>query len=220
MTKKMDIRWKTLRKFILFGFADAAGLEDSKEQKKSVYELAQLEIVKTLGKAFSDLGEKSKKVILIAHSLGCQVISNYIWDAQKSPEDVKYGIWKKISGYESEIKDLTEEKKNFLRLNTLHRVYTTGCNIPIFVAAHARDQIIPIKKPNPDFKWFNFYDRDDVLGWPLSVLCKEYEALVKDFSVNAGNILNCWNPVSHNQYWNDNDFINPLVKDIEEAIDR
>lgn len=219
MAKKGEIDWIKLRKFLLFGFGDAAGLENGKEQKGSVYELAQIEIAKTLHKALIDLDDPKKKVILIGQSLGCQVISNYIWDAQQATDKVRYGIWKNIAEYLPEIGELPPDKQQFVRLQSLHRLYTTGCNIPIFVAAHAKEQILPISSPNPGFRWVNYYDPDDVLGWPLGPLSDEYDSLVRDFAINAGNpFTKGWNPMSHGEYWTDSDVLKPLVRDIEDAI--
>ena len=87
---------------------------------------------------------------------------------------------------------------------------TIDCNIPIFVAGLPRNQIKPIKKPNNNFVWENYYDEDDPLGWPLEQLSDGYKALVKDHEINAGGILTSWNPFSHGQYWGDSDVIDPL----------
>jgi hypothetical protein len=76
-------------------------------------------------------------VILVAQSLGCHVISNYIWDAQHAGSVVA-GIWKAPED------DLTSmEQSDFRKLKTLKRLYITGCNIPIFVAGHR--PILPIR---------------------------------------------------------------------------
>lgn len=63
----------------------------------------------------------------------------------------------------------------FLRAETCMAWVTTGCNIPLFVAAHKTMNIKPIQPPNgsPTFKWLNIYDPDDVLGWPLQPLSPE-----------------------------------------------
>ena len=46
--ERAKVRYDQLRKFILFGFADAAGLENRKEDDDSVYEQAQTEIARAL----------------------------------------------------------------------------------------------------------------------------------------------------------------------------
>ena len=110
---------------------------------------------------------------------------------------------------------LTNDDIAFLRGDRLSTLITTGCNIPIFVAAHAQELIIPFNKPNAGFSWLNYYDKDDVLGWPLADLSEPYAALVSDIEVNVtggfwGWLAASWNPLSHNLYWQD--------KQIQQAI--
>ena len=77
------VRYDQLRKFLLFGFGDAAGLENGKEDIGSVYELAQIEIAKTLLDIHAAHGPDTP-LLLLSHSLGCQVLSSDIYDAQKA----------------------------------------------------------------------------------------------------------------------------------------
>lgn len=214
-----QVHYEQLRKFLLFGFGDAAGLENRKEDTGSVYELAQIEIAKTLLDAYAANGADAP-VVLLSHSLGCQVLSNYIYDAQKvrSGLPVAAGVWKNIDHWSRTLQGraLTESEKNFLACGTALGWITTGCNIPIFVAAHKEMTIIPISAPRPSFKWLNIYDPDDVLGWPLQPLSEGYRLLVEDRAINAGHgvidwIVKSWNPMSHSSYWQDDEVIAPLA---------
>ncbi|WP_166838431.1 hypothetical protein [Rheinheimera pleomorphica] len=206
------LRWSKLRRFMLYGFADAAALEHRKEQPHSLYHYSQLKIARALYLAKQQLSAKGK-LVLLAHSLGGHVLSCYLWDAQQAKAGSKpaAGIWRDIKRYQAGIsgdKLLTEDDIAFLRGDQLAALMTTGCNIPIFVAAHAMEQIVPFTKPNSGFIWHNYYDKDDVLGWPLADLSPPYAALVKDITINAGGgffgwLAASWNPLSHNQYWRD-----------------
>jgi hypothetical protein len=220
------LHYDDLRKFFLFGFADAAGLENRKELPASVYEDAQIEIARTMLKARNDMGGDGP-VIVIAQSLGCQVFSSYIYDAQKASKGMaSIGIWRNIDLFSEEItnsvRPLTSEEKSFLAGDTIVGLVTTGCNIPIFVAAHKRMAIIPIEPPTPQFKWLNFYDPDDVLGWPLQPLSDGYAKLVKDHRINAGHglikWLVSWTPMSHGGYWEDDDVLKPLTSLLKEGL--
>jgi hypothetical protein len=114
----------------------------------------------------------------------------------------------------------TNQEKEFLSGKTLVRLLTTGCNIPIFVAAHKELHIRAIDRPNDQFEWLNLYDRDDVLGWPLRPLSGGYERLVEDRQVNAGqgiDWLTSWTPLSHKHYWKDRDVVEPVAEMISEA---
>jgi hypothetical protein len=212
------VKWDELRKFLLFGFADAAGLESDKDFRGSDYWKAQVAIAKELFSAREAMGGDGPLVIL-AQSLGSQVTSCYFWDAIKAKlgNPPSSGIWHDISGAQAEItggRPLTTDEIGFLQGKLFRRFVTTGCNIPIFVAAHAKADILPIR-PNDEFEWHNYYDRDDVLGWPLADLSKEYGEVVVDHAVNAGGgivgwLLKSWNPMSHTQYWADDEVLDPL----------
>jgi hypothetical protein len=214
------LRWSKLRRFMLFGFADAAALEHRKEQRHSLYHYSQLKIARALYVAKQQLSTDGKLVIL-AHSLGCHVLSCYLWDAQQAKAGIKpaAGIWRDIRRYQAGISGdtaLTDDDIAFLRGDRLSTLVTTGCNIPIFVAAHALEQIMPFTKPNSAFRWLNYYDKDDVLGWPLADLSASYAALVSDIAMNAsdgffGWLAASWNPLAHNQYWQDEQLLSDLV---------
>jgi hypothetical protein len=213
------VRYAELRKFLLFGFGDAAGLENRKEDSGSVYELAQIEIAKTLLDAYAENGADTP-LVLLSHSLGCQVLSSYIYDAQKARSGlpVAAGVWRDIDHWSRTLqgRPLTDSEKSFLACGSALGWITTGCNIPIFVAAHKEMTIIPISRPRPSFKWLNLYDPDDVLGWPLQPLSEGYRLLVEDRVVNVGHgmvnfIVRSWNPLSHLGYWEDDAVIAPLA---------
>ncbi len=217
--RRREIDYIKLRKFLLFGFSDAASLERNASVDGSPYEQAQQKILDTLEKCARKLGGYKKPVIFIAHSLGCQVLSNYIWDAQSS--NAKQGVWKGSTPGQS-----VAEK--FRRLKTLSALFTSGCNIPIFLAGFPRENIKPVKTMSGgyDFKWHNYYDQDDVLGWPLQPMSPAYHrAIYRDREINAdggffGKFTRGWNPLSHNGYWTDKDFLKPLAAEILKHIDQ
>jgi hypothetical protein len=86
---KLD--WREARKFLLFGIADATGLEQSKHDPDGNYVLAQLEIAKELQKIRSRI-EPGAPVVIIADSLGGHVLSCYLWDAQAYNPKTKRGF--------------------------------------------------------------------------------------------------------------------------------
>ncbi len=217
--RRREIDYIKLRKFLLFGFSDAAGLERNTTLDGSPYHQAQQQILDTLERSASKLGSYKKPVIFIAHSLGCHVLSNYIWDAQSS--SARQGVWKNSTAGQS-------AADKFRRLKTLRGLFTTGCNIPIFLAGFPRENIQPVKTSSGgyNFKWRNYYDQDDVLGWPLQPLSPAYrQAIYRDEEINAdggflGKITRGWNPLSHNGYWTDRDFLKPLAAEIQKHIDQ
>jgi hypothetical protein len=216
------LHYAELRKFLLFGFGEAAGLENRKEERGSVYELAQGQIAHQLLVAWG--GGGAMPVMFLSHSLGCQVLSSYLYDAQRARGIVPggkpvAGIWTDIDAWSRGEPGLgrllTQEEKRFISGGTCMAWITTGCNIPIFVAAHKQMHIKPIARPTANFRWLNIYDPDDALGWPLRPLSGDYADLVEDRAINAGQgmtnwLLKSWNPLSHRLYWDDEDVLEPV----------
>ncbi len=186
----MHQRW--LRKFFLNFLSDAATSEFRPGAEESPYKRIHRTIRQNIDALRVELGNQDLPIVIIAHSLGCQIISNYIWDAQNG-----LGIWQ------------NERPTAFQELRTAQLMITSGCNIPLFVSGLKK--VEAIRKPNGQFAWYNFYDRDDILGWPLKPLSKgfenAYDAIVtEDREINTG-----LTPLSHSAYWEDNDFIKPVA---------
>ena len=211
-----DVDWIKLRRFVLYGFSDAAGMEARPYARNSVYQKIQEVVLEALDQAFDALEEPTGPVVVIANSLGCQVISNYIWDAQR--RSCGAGVFRSDSrnpiGQRS-------AKDKFRRLKTLRYLFTSGCNIPIFIAGKPENKIKPITVGSRgwNFRWENYYDPDDVLGWPLRPINARYRAAVAvERPINAGGPLNSWSPMSHGAYWTDSDFLDPVEKGIRTLL--
>ena len=149
------------------------------------------------------------------------MISNFIWDAQS--KEPKFGAWR-YGGFEDSPPGSDLDK--FRRFKTLKYLYFTGCNIPVFVAGLPQSKIKAIASTSKGyaFKWKNFYDLDDPLGWPLKNLTVKNERqsykfeVNEDNAINTGSLIKSWNPLSHTTYWTDNDVLNPLADDIERSF--
>ena len=180
----------------------------------------QNSILDVLDKTYDAVGP-NVKIVLIAHSLGCHVISNYIWDAQSI--EANQGACR-YEGFEDSPPGSDLDK--FRRLKNLKFLYFTGCNIPIFLAGipHGKIKAISSRGKGYSFKWKNYFDPDDPLGWPLkNISTRNVKGSYKhevneDKAVNVGNVLNSCNPLSHNNYWSGNDVLNPLADDIKQLL--
>ena len=54
-----------------------------------------------------------------------------------------------------------------------------------------------LPRPNDNFTWHNYFDVDDVLGYPLHTMADSYDVdWVKDHKVGVGGFLTRWNPAS------------------------
>ena len=69
-------------------------------------------------------------------------------------------------------------------------------------------------------EWYNIFDRDDVLAWPLKPINKAYnEVVTEDVSIQVGGMLTGWNPLCHLDYWKDFDVISRVGDAIRETIE-
>ena len=75
-----SLKWDFLRKFMLYSFSDAATIEHSLRNDMELYLAVHQKIATAFDNSLDLLEDPDKPVILVAHSLGCEQISNYIWD--------------------------------------------------------------------------------------------------------------------------------------------
>jgi hypothetical protein len=191
-SNKLD--WRKLRTFIISHFADAIAYNQREPNDiySRIHKIMHDELVELRKEDFEN---QDKPLVLMGHSLGGHIMSNYIWDRQHCRDSCIFG-------------DTPLEK-----METLTGIITFGCNIPLFTLAY--DPIVSIEFPPKKLKenlkkiaqWNNFYDSDDVLGYPLKPLSPSYKKSVhRDIQINVGNIITSWNMFSHMKYWTDNDF--------------
>jgi len=194
-----DLDYISLRKFMLSAFGDASAYQKVPGSGNNTYNKIHKRIQNNIKSLYEHgLGSQSKPLLVLAHSLGGHIMSNYIWDMQHSQN----------TGLSS-----------FERMEKLSGIITFGCNIPLFTFAYSNVQ--PVEFPPKTLsaalkkkaKWLNYYDPDDVLGYPLKAINEDYEKTVtKDISINVGGLFSSWNPMAHSEYWTDNDFTKPVAK--------
>jgi len=195
-----NLDWTSLRRFMISAFGDASAYRKTNDPNNSAYH----DIHEKVRAVIADLDDGTDTPLMVmAHSLGGHIMSNYIYDIQQGRSIVTTG-----SG-------------NFQQMKTLAGMITFGCNIPFFTLAYKKADIHPIRFPGDALtpaqqnkaKWLNFYDPDDVLGYPLKAINQKYNQVVNnDVAINVGGILSSWNPMSHQKYWTDNDFTKPVTR--------
>lgn len=230
------IRSKTInpiRRFMISGFSDATafigtdGLSSTNQQYTAVQKLiydALVDVHKNCGNV---------PVTIISLSLGCQILSNYLWDAQLYWRNTNNGDHFPIDSRSIWNNHQRTDNDNFLCLQLLKTWFTTGCNIPIFVSGFKNVLAVHNRDYGYNFDWINYYDYDDMLGYPLTPLevlfdpnsnnthGQSYAQAATDIQVNAndgawGAITSSWNPLSHLQYWGDDTVLDALA----DAINR
>ena len=203
--RPIRLDWVRVREFVLHNFGDATAYQRD-QHVESAGQLIHQRVSNAIEMLQERLADPSAPIIVLAHSLGGHIMSNYIWDRQHPPADPPPG-------------------QPLVPLPTLAGMITFGCNIPLFALAF-RDAK-PIDLPGSAIsdpalvaavRWLNFLDRDDVLGWPLRPLYEKDAAdfspaqrrtldHLEDYDISVGNLLTGWNPAAHDYYWEDRGFV-------------
>ncbi len=215
--KPLELDWMGVRKFLVHNVGDAFAYHRDYREKKTAYSLIHNKVSSSIATLNSKLADPAAPIVVMAHSLGAHIMSDYIWDRQKAlPGDLL-----------TPIPDLVA-------------IITFGANIPLFSLTY--DVAKPIRLPGKGIKkteliktsrWLNFFDRDDVLGWPIKVLYaknlsklnkaqKDTVSRIDDREINVGSLIVNWNPAAHEEYWTDDDFTKPVesyLKRLVAAVD-
>lgn len=210
----LPLAWQPLRQFLLRFFGDAIAYHRDEHPLGARVAIHDI-ISNHLAHLHQRLDDGTAPLVIIAHSLGGQIISDYIWDRQHHGEGV-------------------DSRRD---VPTLAGLITFGCPIPLFSLAY--DVPVPIELPGPVThptlrkvaRWLNFLDRDDVVAWPLKPLyARHLDALspaqqetvsrIEDREIDVGGPITRWNPASHEAYWTDDDFILPVADYLDTLLRR
>lgn len=204
-----------LRQFMIDFAADGIAYQPSPKDRQIYEEVHQ--VVASALKELAATGD-STPLCVIAHSLGTVIISNYFYDLH---QEYHAGAQNHLA---EKVKNVIGNDPTALEKGqTLASLYTMGSPIAIWSLRY-QDFGTPIQVPAPQFsecysdnkgEWLNFYDEDDIIGYPLKVLNDAYQAAVtRDIPVNVGSILTSWNPACHMEYWTDNNVIQPIAESL------
>lgn len=211
----IELDWRRVREFVVHNFGDALAYQRDWTPGKSAYLAVHENISNELIALKTALDDPQAPIVVMAHSLGAHMMSNYIWDRQHPPK-----------GTSDALEDIP----------TLTGMITFGCNIPLFSLSFpvAKPITLPgkrVRKPSlrAAARWLNFLDRDDVLAWPLRPLYeknltklnktqKRTVARIEDREINVGSLVTSWNPGVHGDYWTDNDFTKIVAEYLKRLI--
>lgn len=217
--QKRDMDYLRARKFMLYGLAEASAQQADIQQRGGNYDKTQQAIYQTFERAAKATADTAP-VILLSHSIGCSILSNYLWDAQRPT--ISHGVWRDGGPkgvHKGSAKDL------FLRGKTLAHWYTLGASNPLWTAGMARDQIQAVTSDTRgyNFRWKNFYHPDDLFGWPLKPLSPSYnQAVYRDYETRplADWSAASWGPqlVAHDGYWQSEMVQKSLIEDVQELL--
>lgn len=197
------LSYQGLRNFLINYLGDAIAYQPVETARQN-YERVHEKIGKGLNK-LSERAGKNAPLCVISHSLGSVMASNYFYDLQVKKEDVT-SVINKSSPLENG--------------DTLTLFYTMGTTLPLWSLRYSNFNR-PINIPSINLKdyypelqgeWINFYNKNDVLGFPLMPIYEDYDiAANEDREVNIGNLLTSWNPLCHTAYDTDMLVIEPIV---------
>ncbi len=239
---KRKISDSALRRLVIEGLGDAAAYQKTLSRGKSAYYKIQERIAQKI-EELDTRAHPNRPLVLIGHSLGCHIISSYVWDIntwKQIPEDALSKWNEDTRNFYRKLQQLSE----FQRLETVAGIVTMGSNMPLFTFTIGPENIFPITKapPNrtPGFpgvklnkklseqaKWLNFYSPNDLLGYPLKPLNDGYrqEARISDIEVRAEGFWRSllptpFNAVSaHTKYWTCDRVIRDTAKLVQEVIE-
>ena len=143
-------------------------------------------------------------LVVLAHSFGSVIMSNYIYDLQI--EQARLG-------------GLVPGLTPFEQFHTFAGLITFGSPLAIYADQPGDfNRAIRVHGPgltaaqNAVIKWLNFYDKDDIIAYPLKGINAAYaQAVSDDIEINVGSAATSWNPGCHNGYWEDPDFYRPVA---------
>lgn len=182
LMRARKLGWQSVRRFSLDTVAQALGYEDV--PGIGAYERVHERVAAALHMGAQRSGKRTK-VVVVAHSLGSIVASNYVWDVQHHK-----GIFKRRTWDEAQT------------LEHLRGIITMGSPLALYNSRFSGFGT-PIKAGSKDIPWWNVIEHADPLAWPLKGLNDTYDAEVgQDVIIRPP----WWNltkrtPLIHGGYW-------------------
>ena len=202
MNYKNDLTYLNLREL----FVDYIGA--TLAYRTTVYDAIQKRVSENLAKLCTHrrIDPDKTPLVVMAHSFGSVIMSDYISDMQKKQAEAGGNI---------------DGTSNLEQFNTMAGFITFGTPMALFSLQHHHDIAEPInvvgsalpEAIKAKVRWDNFYDKDDVIAYPLKGVSDAYNnAVSEDHEINVGSAATSWNPACHNGYWEDKDFYKPVAK--------
>ncbi|MFP5422202.1 MAG: hypothetical protein ACLGID_12160 [Gammaproteobacteria bacterium] len=203
--RDQPVRWRWLRRIVTLFLGDASGYRKVSQAYDTTYE----EVHQCLRSGLNALRAKvdaDTPLVVLAHSLGGHIFSNFVWDQQR------------INTAEECPLD------PFLALETLSGLITFGCNIPLFTFAY--DPVVPIRFPGhcltdavtEQARWLNLYAPADPLGYPLRPLPNYAAVVAEDRAMPVGPWYKRHTPLSHLGYWDDRSFQRYVARYLQQLL--
>jgi hypothetical protein len=208
-----DLHYPTLRWAMTYFLGDAVAYQvtdqGTKKEDRVVYDDIHARIDIALHSLAKRAGPEAP-LCVISHSLGTVIASDHVWDDQ----------------HPSSQRPPRPKPTPLERCETLAFMYTLGSPIALWTMRfeNSGEPIgfpgggVAARYPELRSAWINFYDRDDIVGYPLRGLSAKYEnAVTEDRAVAVGPRFVRNTPVAHPWYWNDSSVIAPIAAALADA---
>lgn len=202
-----------LRRYAMSVLATAVSYNSAVRDEESLYQQIQHYIREQLQRLYQ--GDEGQGLFLIGHSFGVQVICDYLLDCQNFRMEPR-----PASAFER-----METALGLISLGSAQPMFELSepdPQAPQFPNPRARElfaQHVSWEKFCKQVRWENFYEKDDVLGFPLKILSESYDKSVRaDHSVQAGSLLSRWNPLSHYAYWSSDEVAKKTAEQLSQVL--
>lgn len=200
-----------LRDFMVSFAGDAIAYQPAPHER-DVYDKIHQVVAITLRSLAEEAGP-SAPLCVISHSLGTIIASNFFYDLQTHSR-------RKIIS-DPVMASMGDSPLD--RGETLTLFYTLGSPIALWSLRYT-DFGTPLRVPAPTLEkhwpalegeWINYFDKNDVIAYPLKTVNGSYATAVKeDRAVSVGNIFTTLTPFCHTAYWTDRDVTSPIAKSL------
>jgi hypothetical protein len=165
-------------------------------------------------------------LVVLAHSLGCVVVTNYLWNLERAAGEVGTAGASTMHPAAREVARRPIGDTPIQRLETLAGMVTFGCNIPLFLPPISPYECVRFPRPGlpahltAAARWLNVYDPYDVLGYPLNDLWDEsHGTVIDDVALDVGMPGISMTPLSHSCYWTDAGFQSLVLRELRRVLD-
>jgi pimeloyl-ACP methyl ester carboxylesterase len=170
---------------------------------------------------------KGGPILVLAHSLGGVVVTNYLWNLERVTGEVGTANAGATADGSRALARQAFGVTPAQKLETLAGLVTFGCNIPLFLPPTLPYECVRFPRRDlPEHlkavaRWLNVYDPFDVLGYPLNNLWDanfRHGTTIDDVPLAVGPFPISRTPLSHNYYWTDRGFQAMVAGQIRDVL--
>lgn len=207
-----NLSYQDIRKFIINFGADAVAYQPG-ATRREIYNRVHNTVANCLKTLAAEAGPQAP-LCIIGHSIGTVITHNYLFD-----------LGEEIIANQKISQSITPLEAG----KTLTLLYFMGSPLALWSLRYENYRAITFPGqqvsnlfPQLQPKWVSYYDKDDILAYPIRSLSASHNELAEqglliDVPVNAGGFWTGWNPLSHLEYWTEETIINQVAAGLFEV---